>query len=112
MYYNLQETLHTWPVSSIRGFPCHYAETVYSAHVCGALKLIEDALVNACLVQTVSLYRTHVILQTLSSCSSSCDAESVHSSFHVEQSRSAPGFEPGVSEHQSGASLSPGGKRV
>ncbi len=23
MYHNLQETLHTWPLSSIRGFPCH-----------------------------------------------------------------------------------------
>ncbi len=23
MYYNLQETPHTWPVSSIRGFACH-----------------------------------------------------------------------------------------
>ncbi len=23
VYYNLQETLHKWPLSSIRGFPCH-----------------------------------------------------------------------------------------
>ncbi len=38
-YYNLQETLHTWSLSNIRGFPCHLMlRIIYTAHVCGAVR--------------------------------------------------------------------------
>ncbi len=40
MYYNLQETPHMWPLSSIRGFPCHWCldglDPLFTKHMSAA----------------------------------------------------------------------------